>query len=364
MRPILIAGGGLTGLVAAERLMAAGTPAVVFEGENEAGGACRSIEADGFTFDHTGHLLHVGRPETQAYLEGLEIWHDLEVHARRAAVVIGDHQTPYPVQIHTHGLAPRVRRDCLLGFIRAWARRDGDEPANFREWVLERFGEGLGRHFFFPYNRKLYRAEPEELSLDWVGRYVPKPDLEEVVDGALGLHEAAVGYNATFRYPRNGGIRLLPDAVARRVPELRLGRAVERIHLGERWLELASGERLEWQRLLSTIALPDLVDRLVDNLPEEVAAARRALRWVRVLNVALGVDGRAPSAEHWLYIADENLPYYRVGFPSNHGNLAPAGCHTVSIEVSLDPGAGDVEAAAADAERALVSGGLLDPEAV
>ncbi len=364
MQPILIAGGGLTGLVAAERLADGRRSAVVLEREAEPGGACRSIEADGFTFDHTGHLLHIGRPETQRYLEGLSIWRELEVHARRAAVVIDGHQTPYPVQINTHGLAPEVRRDCLLGFIRAWARKDGDEPADFHEWVLERFGEGLGRHFFFPYNRKLYRAEPAELSLDWVGRYVPKPDLEEVIDGAIGLHEAAVGYNATFRYPRRGGIRLLPDAVARRVPELNLGCAVERVHLGERWLELASGERLEWRRLASTIALPELVDRLVDALPAEVAAARRALRWVRVLNIALGVAGAAPSGEHWLYFPDEDLPFYRVGFPSNHGDLAPAGCHTVSIEVSLDPGPGDVEAAAEEAERALVAGGLLDPDAV
>jgi len=364
MRPVLIAGGGLTGLVAAERLAHGGTPAVVLERETEAGGACRSLEAEGYTFDHTGHLLHVQRAETETYLAELGVWERLAIHDRRASVVIGGHTTPYPVQIHTHGLAPEVRRDCLLGFIRAWARDGGSEPADFREWVLERFGDGLARHFFFPYNSKLYRAEPEDLSLDWVGRYVPKPKIEEVVDGALGLHDAAVGYNATFRYPRSGGIRLLPDAVAERVPDLRLGREIVRIHLREKWLELAGGERLEWECLLSTIALPALLDRLLDELPEEVAHARRSLRWVRVLNLALGVEGEAPSAEHWLYFPDEELPYYRVGFPSNHGNLAPAGCHTVSVELSLDPGSGDVEASADAAERALVEHGLLDPASV
>jgi protoporphyrinogen oxidase len=51
-----------------------------------------------------------------------------------------------------------------------------------------------------------------------------------------------------------------------------------------------------------------------------------------------------------------------VGFPSNHGNLAPAGCHTVSVEVSLDPGEGDVEALAAETQRAVVAVGLLDEE--
>ena len=229
---IRIIGGGVTGLVAAERLARSGLEATVYEREAEPGGACRSIRRDGFVFDHTGHLLHVGRDETVAYLRDLGLWDRLDVWQRRAAIAVGDHVTPYPIQIHTHGLAPEVRRDCLLGFIRAWADRSDDgRAAHFGDWVRERFGDGLARHFFFPYNRKLYRTEPHELSLDWVGRYVPKPDLEEVVDGALGLHDRAVGYNAVFRYPREGGIRALPDAIAARVPDLRLGHEATRLDL-------------------------------------------------------------------------------------------------------------------------------------
>jgi len=101
-----------------------------------------------------------------------------------------------------------------------------------------------------------------------------------------------------------------------------------------------------------------------DELPEDVNVARAALRWVRVLNVALGVEGAAPSEEHWLYFPDRDLPFYRVGFPSNHGRLAPDGCHTVSVEVSLDPEGSDVGGEAETAERALQSAGLLDPDRV
>ena len=361
---ILVVGGGLTGLVAAERLAAAGIVAPVLERESESGGACRSIEADGYVFDHTGHLLHVGRPETEAYLDELGVWDELKVWERLAAIVVGEHATPYPIQVHTHGLAPEVRRDCLLGFIHAWAGKPDREPANFREWVLERFGAGLAEHFFFPYNRKLYRAEPEELGLDWVGRYVPKPDLEAVVDGALGLHDERIGYNAVFRYPRSGGIRLLPDRVADRVPELRTDAEVTRLHLGERRLELADGVGLDFDTAVFTVSLPAVIDMVTDELPAEVAEARRALRWVRVLNIALGVRGVAPVVEHWRYFPDPGVPYYRVGFPSNHGRLAPEGCHTVSVEISLDPGKGDVTAEAAAAEAALGDAGLLDPAAV
>jgi protoporphyrinogen oxidase len=363
-RGAVILGGGLTGLVAAERLAAAGVEVPVIERESEPGGACRSRTADGFTFDHTGHLLHVARPETETYLGQLGVWQGLEVHQRRAAVVVGDHITPYPIQIHTHRLAPDVRRDCLLGFVHAWADADDSEPANFRDWVLDRFGEGFAHHFFFPYNQKLYRARPEELSLDWVGRYVPKPTLEEVVNGAFGLHRSEVGYNATFRYPRQGGIRTLPDAVAERVPGLQLESRVVALHLGERWLETAAGDRTGFDRLVSTVPLPALVDMLLDDLPGDVARARRALRWVRVLNLALGVDGAAPCDEHWLYIPDPELPYYRVGFPSNHGDVAPPGCHTVSVEVALDPDAGDVDGAASVAQAALEAAGMLDAERI
>jgi protoporphyrinogen oxidase len=364
MESILVIGGGLTGLVAAEQLEKSGTEITVLEREAEPGGACRSLTADGFVFDYTGHLLHVARPETEAYFEELGLWRELAVHGRRAAVVIGGHTTPYPVQINTHGLAPEVRRDCLLGFIRAWAERSSEEPADFRAWVMDRFGEGLANHFFFPYNSKLYRARPEELSLDWVGRYVPKPKLEEVVDGALGLHDDDVGYNATFRYPATGGIDLLPRMIAGRLQGLRLEHEVERIHLGEHWVELGGGERVEWTALVSTISLPALIDRVVDDLPDDVITARHALRWVRVLNLALGVEGPAPRDEHWLYFPDAEIPFYRVGFPSNHGKLAPAGCHTVSLELSLDPDRGAVEELAAQAQRALVEAGLLDEHAI
>jgi len=361
---VLVIGGGLTGLVVGERLTAAGIRVPVLEKEDEPGGTCRSIEIEGYVFDHTGHLLHVGRSETEQYLSDLGIWDELKVWERKAGIVIGDHVTPYPIQIHTHGLAPDVLRDCLIGFIRAWAASGDAKPETFREWVLERFGVGLAEHFFFPYNRKLYRAEPEELGLDWVGRYVPKPSLDEVIDGALGLHMDKVGYNAVFRYPTTGGIRILSDQVASWVQELRTGIEVVRLNLGEGWIEVADGRRSSFDTLISTIPLPALVDIVVDELPPAIAAARRALRWVRVFNIALGVRGPAPVEEHWRYFPDPSVPFYRVGFPSNHGRVAPEGCHTVSVEISLDPGQVDIDGVAERAEVALEALGLVEPDCV
>ncbi len=56
----LILGGGLTGLSTAYHLEKSGqSDYLVLEKEHTPGGLCRSIFKKGFTFDFSGHLLHL-----------------------------------------------------------------------------------------------------------------------------------------------------------------------------------------------------------------------------------------------------------------------------------------------------------------
>lgn len=340
MRRVVVLGAGLTGLSAAFHLRDRGVAAELLEKETRPGGACRTVERDGFSFDLTGHLLHLARPESRELLRSLGVTAALRAHRRRAGVALAGRVTPYPIQINTFRLPREVRRDCLLGFVETRMRPEDptDQPANFADWVLSRFGEGLARHFFFPYNRKLYCTDLAELTTEWVGRYVPRPSLADVIEGSLGLYRKPVGYNATFLYPRRGGIQLLADALAAAVPPLRLGTPVRAVHLGERELVLDSGETVGWDALVATAPLPHLAALTVD-LPADLRSTAARLRAVGVVNLNLGVRGPAPRREHWLYVPEERFPFYRVGIPSNHGSVAPPGCHTLSVEVSVPAGA-------------------------
>jgi protoporphyrinogen oxidase len=61
MAKIVIIGAGLTGLSTAYHLEKKGFhDYLIFDKESSPGGLCRSVIQDGFTFDYTGHLLHVG----------------------------------------------------------------------------------------------------------------------------------------------------------------------------------------------------------------------------------------------------------------------------------------------------------------
>lgn len=359
---IAIAGAGLTGLSAACHLE--GREYAVFEREREPGGLCRSLERDGFAFDLTGHLLHLRRPEVRSWVSAL-LEGRLEESPRHAFIHSHGVLTPYPFQVNTHGLPPRVVAECLIGFIEAWCgrrlERAPGEPAHFLDWVQRTFGPGIGRHFLVPYNRKMWRRGLDQVTCEWVSWSVPQPALDEVVRGAFGVEAREFGYNPRFLYPKRGGIRLLPDALAARARNLHLGVEVESIEMRSRRLRLSDGSRPRFDALISTLPLPELVRRC-EGLPEAARTAAAGLSWVRVINVNLAVRGEVAPGRHWIYFPEPEYLFYRVGIASNFSRgVAPPGCASLYVEVSEPAGApptpGLEERVIADLRRA----GILEP---
>ena len=338
--PVVILGGGLTGLSAAWHLD--GVESLVLERDPEPGGLCRSFAEDGFTFDCTGHLLHLREPRFRDLVERLAPG-AFAAHERRALIFSKGTFTPYPFQANLHGLPVDTVKDCVAGFVEALLRREkAGEPdpqrATFKEWVEAIFGAGIAQHFMLPYNAKLWRVDLDEIECGWVSWSIPRPTLREVLDGAFGATVRGLGYNPTFLYPRRGGIRALPDAFARRVPAIRTGSAVEAIDAQRRVVRLRGGETIGYERLVSTLPLDRLLQS-TEGLPDEMGAIGRRLRSVRVLNICLGIGRPRLSDAHWVYFPEPEYSFYRIGFPSNLApGMAPRGCASVWAERSLLPG--------------------------
>src|SRR5204863_4742970 len=82
-RRIVIIGGGLAGMSAGHHL--AEHDPIVFEKESAIGGLCRSFTQDGFTFDCTGHLIHLKKAETRELISRL-LPDAFDAHERRASI--------------------------------------------------------------------------------------------------------------------------------------------------------------------------------------------------------------------------------------------------------------------------------------
>ncbi len=341
MAEIVIIGAGLTGLSAAYHARLTGIEHEIYEKEEKPGGLCRSHERGNFLFDYSGHFLHLKSPYFKDLVRDL-LGDNLEVIERKAFIFSHGVFTRFPFQSNLYGLPPLVIKECLLGFVKAYVKNN-DLPtsayANFREWIVGKLGEGIGRHFMFPYNEKLWTVPTEELTCEWLSKYVPRPTLEEIFEGTFADNETGVGYNATFWYPKMGGIQSLCDSLASRVPGIRLNEKAIRIRVKERVVEFESGRSVRYKTLISTMPLKELVDFLDGPVPQKVREAATRLGHNSVLILNVGVHGTGITDKHWVYIPEKQFRAYRVGVYSNISpSMTPPGTTSFYVEVAYGKG--------------------------
>lgn len=333
----VILGAGLLGLSCA--LHHEGR-SLLIDKASRVGGKARSSRRDGFTFDITGHWLHLRDPRTKALVADLFAPGDLVQIERRTGVFTHGVMLPYPFQANLFGLPLPIVHECLVGLFEAGRRTDALPPgASLQAFAEHRFGAGIARHFFVPYNTKLWGVAPDRLASAWVTRYVPVPDPSQILAGAIGLRQEGLGYNAHFSYPAAGGIDALAEAMRARLcarddVALTLDADATALDAAAKTITLGDGRRVGFDKLVSSIPLPDLVDRLVDA-PADVLRARASLRsmpW-RYLDVATRTP--TPRPEHWIYVPEPRFPFFRVGIFTNAlAAMAPPGCGGLYVELT------------------------------
>lgn len=360
---VLIVGAGLAGLSTAYHLHRAGTDLSywIVEKEGNVGGLCRSVQQGGVTIDVIGHLLHFRQPSIKTLVLEL-LGGRVTRHARRSYVYSHRTLTEYPFQVHTQGLPPDIVRDCVLGFIEAHCSPESTEVRHlsFPDWVLATFGEGFARHFFFPFNEKLWRISLDELTSDWVSWLIPRPDLRDVVNGALGVQEKAFGYNASFLYPSDGGIARVAEAFLPHINEVALNKEVVEIDTRRQCVWFSDGTEAFYERMVSTIPLPHLISRCA-GLPEWMREAAHGLRATSIYALNMVIEREDVGDMHWIYFPEPEFPFYRVGFPGTYAiGCRRQGLCPLAVEVSHradEPWSND--ALIADVTRGLERAGLI-----
>ena len=365
--PVVILGGGLTGISTAMHLQA-GVPWLLFEREDRLGGHARTDERDGYRFDKTGHWLHLRDAGVKQMVDEL-LPGQMVAIARRARIFSHGVLTRYPYQANLHGLPPEVIKECLLGVIEAklttatatataGATATSGDPANFEDYCLRHFGAGISKHFMIPYNEKIWGVPPREITAAWCSRFVPLPNLEQVVAGAVGAGPPEMGYNQSFLYPKSGGIETFTRALQTR---LHGGRVFTRSNPDavdwRRREVVVGGERVRYRALVATIPLPELLRRMPE-LPPDIERHAGNLRCTTLRYLNIGARGAPPADWHWIYVPEKRYPFYRVNvFSTAMPTMAPAGCSSICVEMA-DRGP-ITDATVRDTTAALVAAGAL-----
>ena len=332
-------GGGLAGISAAYHLLPHLCDVLVIEKSGFVGGTARSFNVKGFTFDITGHLLHLHHDYTKGLIQKL-LKGNLCACIRKASIFSNGVQTEYPFQANTFGLPPKVVSECVEGFKEAIEKYS--DPAlrstslPFDTWSLRTFGRGIHKHFMKPYNEKLWQTNLNAMTAEWCGMFVPQPNVEDVVAGSKERPQKAFGYNATFLYPKKGGIQVLAQALAKGL-NVQLNTAAREILWREKSVRLSDGKTADYDSLISTLPLAELLKRM-PHLPPEIERLKKHLLWTSVLCVNLGVERAKISDRSWIYFPEKKFPFYRVGFPMNFTpHVVPKGCSSMYVEVGYPP---------------------------
>ncbi len=326
----IILGAGLAGLGAAYY---SGFP--VYEQNQTPGGTSDSIVRDEYVFDLGIHVLHSKKQEFYDLLKEVDV--DLVTKKRKAWIYSHGKYAAYPLQVSTAHLPILLRIKCVYDFL---TRKNISKPANYRDWMIQNFGSGFAENFLIPYADKFWRFPSDEMTYEWTGQRVPHPKVIEVIKGALWNKETKLGPNAEFHYPAKSGAGYagIAQGLANKVKTIHYGMQATSIDSDEKTISFNKCEAtVEYERLLTTIPLPELI-KLLGDIPVDVQAAVDKLRFNSIAIVNVGIDRPDISDKHWIHYPENDISFFRISFPANfHHRLNPEGTSPIQAEISYDP---------------------------
>ncbi|KRB92384.1 FAD-dependent oxidoreductase [Duganella sp. Root198D2] len=360
----IVIGGGPTGLSAAYHV---GTDNLLLERNGSVGGWCRSIQDGGFTFDHAGHIMFSNDPYVLELYDKL-LGENQHWQMREAWVYSKEVYTRYPFQASLNGLPPEVIKECILGAIEARYGDGAEAPScasqhvedccadggseaarasdtarkektqSFEDFIYKVWGAGIAKHFAIPYNRKLWTVPLSEMETSWLGGRVPLPNLAEIVEGALRPVPRPMGPNARFGYPKRGGFQSLMNGFLPLIRgKIELNAEVAQVLPEEHRVTLADGRRFQYEKLVSTMPLPELVKLIGDAAPPAVRQAARGLRHISIRCVNIGIARSDVTDKHWIYYPEDTI-FHRIFV---QGNASPEcnapGGFGFTCEISYSP---------------------------
>tara|TARA_B100000579_G_scaffold437711_1_gene468386 strand:+ start:786 stop:2093 length:1308 start_codon:yes stop_codon:yes gene_type:complete len=325
----LILGGGLAGLSACYH-----GDGVVYEKDITDGGHARSHSSDGFIFDEGIHVLHTSNEYILSLCEDLGV--NLEMKDRDAWIHSHGVMTRYPFQANTYGLPIEIVKDCLLGFIENNHKKA--DIRNYEDWVRYIFGDGIANNFMIPYSKKFWGVDPKDLTTDWVNVRHPRPSIDEIITGAISDQKKGFGINASFRYPKEGGFgyigKCLSDACDGKVNK---GMRATHIDLTNQIITFNDAQEVEYEKLLSTIPLPELL-KIIPETPKKILDVSDKLKTNSIYVVNIGVNRPNITDKSWIYFLEKEFSFVRVSFPFNFvhnpDSVVPSGCSSISVEIA------------------------------
>lgn len=360
---VVILGAGPAGVGAARQLrLREDARVTVVEQRESVGGNAGSFTLAGQRVDYGSHRLHPAcDPEILSDIREM-LGDELVRRPRHGRIRLRGRWIHFPLRPLDlllrldRAFALGALRDSLLGVLPGvsaaggpdgdgGAGTDGEEGDDFASVLEASLGPTICRDFYFPYARKIWGREPDELSAVQARRRVSANSVGKLVRKVLGrLPGVKPAGFSHFYYPKDGYGRIseaYAEDARRRGAEFLLGWSASSVRRGPAdggWTVVAErdGETRELPAdyVWSTVPIPLLARLVRPSAPEEVLEAAGSIRYRSMLLVylALGTDRFSEYDAH--YFPGEDVSITRLSEPKNYAGVdRPAGRTTLCAEL-------------------------------
>jgi len=321
----LIIGAGISGLTFANYIK---DDYMILEKESEVGGYCRTIKKGDFIWDYAGHFFHFKTDEFKKMFIDEVDPEDIIKKDKCTKILYKNQLVDYPFQTNIHQLEKQEFIDCLYDLFN---KEEKDDYDNFLDMLYGKFGKSIVEKFLKPYNEKLYACDLHKLDKDAMGRFFPYADRKQIIDN-MKRNKDEVSYNNKFLYPRNGAgsfINILYNKLDKN--KIKLNTHIVSIDLNNRIAKTQDGQEYKFEYLINTAPLNVFMD-LIDD--EKIKKLESELSYNKVLVFNLGFNKKSKYVkEHWMYIPDKDVNYYRIGF---YDNILDSDKLSMYIEIGFD----------------------------
>ncbi len=338
--PVVIVGGGVSGLSLAALLAARNIPTVVIEKEDRAGGLARSFHYDGFIFDIGPHRFHTDVPEVEHFIRDT-LADDARSISRESWVRFADQFYPWP--LHPSKEMLRFPPSVALGAALDLATLYQKKPAlSFRDQIVNMYGETLYRHFFEGYSSKFLGIVPELTHPDWASTGVDRAIIDKRLKMnnlrqlLLGMLTPRRNPETRFIYPAGGCEQFIVNLVKQYEDlggELYCGRAVTSV--------AAQDGHIHTIRAGRKVFKPSIVvwTGTVHSLASVLKQPPPDLDYLALVCYNLMLSEGKTFPFQWCYHGASDVLFSRVSIPENFdpGNTPP-GRRAMCVEVACREG--------------------------
>ena len=349
---IVILGAGPAGLGAAYQLRRTGKARVtVLERNPVVGGNAASFEANGLWLDFGSHRLHPStHPVILADIRKL-LGDDLRYRQRHGRIHLRDKLIHFPLK--PVDLLLRLDKGFAISTLRDMVRKavaKPDEGDTFASVLWANLGPTICRDFYFPFARKMWGREPEELSGIQAYKRVSAGSflklVRKVLSSVPGLKPPGAG---RFFYPKRGFGQIsvaYADAARTAGADIALGTTVTGLapvagHGGGWCITAKTGDEERTIRadyVWSTIPVTQLARMITPQPRADVMQATTAIDYRAMILVYLELDVDQFTQYDAHYFPDARIAITRLSEPKNYSALGePRGRTTLCAELPCSP---------------------------